>query len=132
VAEIFYGYGLSKEEAAPVVNALRNNKKQWVDFMMRYELGLEMPDPNRARQSALAIGLSYIAGGLIPLSPYIVLDNLHTSLTYSVAFTGVALIAFGMVKAKFTGISPLKGGLQTVLIGGLAASAAYGLARLFS
>ena len=97
---------------------------------MRFELGLEQPDPKRAGQNALTIALSYIAGGLIPLSPYMLLSNLHTALWVSVGVTLLALFLFGFFKGRFTGISPLRSGVQTVLVGGLAATMAFGLARL--
>jgi VIT1/CCC1 family predicted Fe2+/Mn2+ transporter len=130
VAEIFRGYGLNDVELKPVVNALSTNRKSWVDFMMRFELGLEEPDPNRAGKSALTIALSYIAGGMIPLSPYMLIPNLNTALWVSVGVTLMALFLFGFFKGQFTGISPLRSGAQTVLVGGLAAAVAFGLARL--
>ena len=130
VAGIVGRYGLSHEHIVPLVARLRANPDQWVDFMMRFELGLDVPDPKRAGVSALTIAGSYIVGGLIPLLPYIFLDNIFTALWGSVAVTLVALFIFGYVKSSFTGISPLRGGLQTVLVGGLAAAAAFGIARL--
>src|SRR5581483_4904582 len=120
VAAIFRGYGLSDEQVVPVVNALCADREKWIDFMMRYELGLEAPDPRRARQSALTIAVSYIVGGLIPLSPYILLNNSLNALSLSVAVTLVALFVFGYVKGTFTGLNPVRGGLQTLLVGGLA------------
>ncbi len=98
--------------------------------MMRFELGLEQPDPKRAGRSALTIALSYIAGGLIPLSPYMLLPNLTDALRVSVGVTLLALFLFGYFKGKFTGIHPLRSGVQTVLVGGLAAAVAFALARL--
>jgi VIT1/CCC1 family predicted Fe2+/Mn2+ transporter len=130
VAEVFRAYGMSETDLKPVVNALSNNRKNWVDFMMRFELGLEQPDPKRAGQSALTIALSYIAGGLIPLSPYMLIPNLNTALWISVGVTLLALFLFGFFKGQFTGINPLRSGAQTVLVGGLAAAVAFGLARL--
>jgi len=130
VSKVFRDYGLSEVELAPVVKALSSNQKNWVDFMMRFELGLEEPDPKRAGQSALTIALSYIAGGLIPLSPYMLISNLHTALWVSVCVTLLALFLFGFFKGRFTGINPLRSGTQTVLVGGLAAAVAFGLARL--
>lgn len=130
VTSILGRYGLSREHIAPVVATLRANPDQWVDFMMRFELGLDMPDPKRAGVSALTIAGSYIIGGLIPLLPYIFLDNIFTALWGSIAVTPVALFIFGSVKSGFTGTPPLRGGLQTVLVGGLAAAAAFGIARL--
>ena len=130
VAQVFREYGLADEQIGPVVAAIRADRRPWVDFMMRFELGLEAPDPDRARQSALTIALSYIAGGLIPLAPYILLHSLSTALWVSVGLTLTALLIFGYVKAHLTGLNPLRGAVQTVLIGGLAAAAAFGIARL--
>jgi vacuolar iron transporter family protein len=142
VSEVFQSYGLSEAEAAPVVTALRERPKDWVDFMMRFELGLERPDPKRAVHSAGTIAGSYIAGGLIPLSPYMVLPLIMTGaapmvqaklgLVVSVIVTLIALGIFGFVKGRFTGTRPLRSALQTVVIGGLAAGAAFMLARLIS
>ena len=100
--------------------------------MMRFELGLERPDPKRAPISAATIAGSYLVGGLIPLLPYILLGSMHEALTYSVVFTGIALLVFGAVKGRLTGINPLKSGAQTLFVGGFAASAAFYLAHLFS
>lgn len=130
VAEVFREYGLSEAELKPVVSRLSRNRDKWVDFMMRFELGLEQPDPRRAGQSALTIALSYIAGGLIPLSPYMLVPSLQAALWVSVGVTLLALFLFGFFKGRFTGISPLRSGLQTVLVGGLAAAVAFALARL--
>jgi len=130
VADIFRGYGLSQEQAAPIVAALRSDPNRWVDFMMRFELGLELPDAKRARQSALTIGMSYVVGGLIPLAPYMIADHIALGLWWSVGVTLVALLVFGYIKGRFTGIKPLRGGVQTVLIGSLAAAAAFTIARL--
>lgn len=130
VAGIFSRYGLSYEHLVPLVATLRANPDRWVDFMVRFELGLDVPDPKRAGVSAMTIAGSYIVGGLVPLLPYIFLDNIVTALWGSIAVTPVALFIFGYVKSRFTGISPLRGGLQTVLVGGLAAAAAFGIARL--
>ena len=130
VSEIFRGYGLRDEQIAPLIETLQANPTQWVDFMMRFELGLEEPDPTRARISAWTIALSYVVGGLIPLLPYMVVSDIHTALWWSVAVTPVALFVFGYVKSGFTGVPPWRGGFQTVLVGGLAAAAAFGIARL--
>ncbi|MGO9096867.1 MAG: VIT1/CCC1 transporter family protein [Bryobacteraceae bacterium] len=132
VAAVIRGYGLSQEQAAPVVAAIRSDPKRWVDFMMRFELGLEAPDPGRAVRSALTIALSYLVGGMIPLSPYMLVHRVIAGLWISVAITLVALFAFGYGKGRLTGIHPLRGGFQTVVIGGLAAAAAFGIARLIS
>jgi VIT1/CCC1 family predicted Fe2+/Mn2+ transporter len=129
VAEVFRGYGMSEEDVAPVVKAIASDQKRWVDFMMRFELGLEEPDPKRARNSAVTIAVSYILGGLVPLAPYMIIHELYSALELSVGVTLVALFIFGFVKGRLTGISPWRGGLQTVVIGGLASAAAFGLAR---
>lgn len=131
VREIFAGYGLQGATLESVVTALSANKKPWVDFMMRFELGLEKPDPRRAPLSAATIAASYLVGGLIPLLPYMIFDDLPMALRYSVVCTGLALAVFGAVKGRLTGISMLKSGFQTLLVGGLAASAAFYLAHLF-
>lgn len=132
VAQVFQSYGLTEEEAGPVVTALRQRPKDWVDFMMRFELGLERPDPKRAVHSAGTIATSYIVGGLIPLSPYIILRSAGTGLIASVIVTLIALGIFGYVKGRFTGTKPVRSGVQTIVIGGLAATAAFILARLIS
>jgi VIT1/CCC1 family predicted Fe2+/Mn2+ transporter len=132
VAKVFRDYGLSEGQMAPVVTAITGNQKAWVDFMMRFELGLEEPDPKRARISALTIAMSYIVGGLIPLAPYMLLSSVQTGLWWSVGVTLLALAIFGWAKGRFTGINPLKGAVQTVVVGGLAAGAAFLLAKLIS
>jgi VIT1/CCC1 family predicted Fe2+/Mn2+ transporter len=132
VASIFRGYGLSSEQVAPVVAAMRARPKQWVDFMMRFELGLEEPEASRARRSALTIALSYVIGGMIPLSPYFLAGDVQTGLRFSVVVTLIALFAFGYVKGRFTGMTPVRSGLRTLLIGGLAAGAAFALAKLIA
>ena len=132
VAQVFEGYGLTPEQAAPVVAAIRSDPKRWVDFMMRYELGLEAPDPKRALRSAATIAVSYIVGGAIPLSPYFFTDTVVQGLWISMAVTLIALFIFGYAKGRLTGIHALRGGIRTVLIGGLAAGAAFALARAIS
>jgi VIT1/CCC1 family predicted Fe2+/Mn2+ transporter len=132
VAAIFRSYGLTAEQAAPLVEALSKRPRKWVDFMMRYELGLEKPDPGRALRSALTIAGAYAAGGFIPLSPYFFMRNVRTGLLVSVASTLAALLLFGYVKGHFTGARPLRSALQTALIGGLAAAAAFAIARAIS
>jgi VIT1/CCC1 family predicted Fe2+/Mn2+ transporter len=132
VADVFRGYGMTEEHIGPVVQAIASDQKRWVDFMMRFELGLEEPDPKRARNSAITIAVSYILGGIVPLAPYMMNRGLYAALGWSVAVTLVALFIFGFVKGRLTGISPWRGGLQTIVIGGLASAAAFGLARLIS
>ena len=99
--------------------------------MMRFELGLEAPDPARALYSALTISLSYVLGGLVPLLPYILFDNAAFALKISALFTLLALFGFGYVKGRFTGTKPLKSALQTSIIGGIAAVAAFAIAQIF-
>lgn len=130
--EIFQGYGLNQNELELVVSTLEKDREKWADFMMRYELGLEKPDPKRAPISAMTIGGSYIVGGLIPLASYMLLDNIHTALLASSIATITTLGIFGAIKAKLTGITPIKGALQTMLVGGLAAAVAFGIAKLIS
>jgi VIT1/CCC1 family predicted Fe2+/Mn2+ transporter len=133
VAEVLEGYGMTHDESMPVVNALRQRPNDWVDFMMRFELGLEKPDPKRAVNSAATIASSYIAGGFIPLSPYIIMTNrAHAAFFVSVGMTLIALGIFGYIKGRFTGTRPGRSSLQTVVIGGLAAGAAFILAKWIS
>ena len=130
VKEIFAGYGLSEPLQDKIVDELALNKKQYVDFMMRYELGLDKPEPNRARNSALTIGISYIVGGLIPLLPYVFCSSVHKGLLVSAAVTLLALLIFGYIKSRVTGQPPLKGAINTMIIGALAAGAAYAIAKM--
>jgi vacuolar iron transporter family protein len=130
VAEVFQAYGLSEDETWPIVQALKRQPRNWVDFMMRFELGLEKPEPKRALTSALTIAGAYVAGGLIPLSPYFFADTTSTALLYSVVMTLAALLVFGFVKGRFTGTQPLRSALQTAFIGSVAAGAAFTIARL--
>jgi VIT1/CCC1 family predicted Fe2+/Mn2+ transporter len=132
VAKVFRDYGLTKAQMDPVVNAITSDQKRWVDFMMRFELGLEEPDPARAARSAGTIAGSYIVGGLVPLAPYIVMKQVIPALWVSVCVTLLALFVFGSIKGHYTGVKPLRGGFQTVLVGGLAAAAAFFIARLIS
>jgi VIT1/CCC1 family predicted Fe2+/Mn2+ transporter len=132
VMEVLQQYGLRPAEARPVVEALKKRPEAWVDFMMRFELGLERPDPARALWSALTIGGAYALGGFLPLLPYMLLKHALTALAVSSVVTVVALAIFGYVKGYFTGVRPARSALQTVLIGGLAASAAFLIARAIS
>ncbi len=130
VAEVFSGYGMDDTQVSLIVESMSKRRDLWLDFMMRFELGLEPPDPRRARISALTIGLSYIVGGFIPLSPYMLVPRLATALVVSVIVTLIALLVFGYVKGRFTGTKPVRSGFQTMLVGGLAAGVAFLLARL--
>jgi vacuolar iron transporter family protein len=132
VVAIFESYGLKGEALERVVDSISAEPARWVEFMMRFELGLEKPDPKRARNAALVIGGSYVIGGLVPLFPYFLLPRATDALIVSAIVTFIALAVFGVVKGHFTGVPPLKAGFQTVLIGGLASVAAFLLARLIS
>lgn len=130
VAQVFRGYGLPEDTVTAVVRAIRSDRRRWVDFMMKFELGMEAPDPRRARNSALTIALSYVAGGLVPLAPYFFLRSIRVALWGSVIVTLLALFLFGFIKGRFTTNRSLRSGWQTVLVGGLAASAAFAIAKL--
>jgi vacuolar iron transporter family protein len=130
--EIFGEYGLDEETQEKIARQLAKDPKKWVDFMMRYELGLERPDKNRALQSAMVIGVSYIIGGLIPLSAYFLTKDVHLGLKYSTIITLICLIVFGMVKSKLTGQPLFKGTMRVALVGALAAAAAYLLGKLIT
>ena len=132
VREVFEGYGFSEESQKMLVEELAKDKKKWVDFMMRFELGLEEPNANRATKSALTIGLSYMVGGIIPLLPYFCTDTPLSGLKISAVITLFCLFAFGYFKSKATGQPLLSGALKVMLIGAAAAAAAFSVAKLFS
>jgi vacuolar iron transporter family protein len=132
VASVFRSYGLKDDIVYKVVDAIREDRTRWVDFMMKFELGLETPNPGRAVRSATTIAISYIVGGLIPLSPYFIFSVPHDAFLVSVVATLVALFIFGFIKGKFTVAKPLKSAWQTLIVGGIAATAAYTIARLVS
>jgi len=132
VQEILETYGLSNEQIAPILTHFEAKPKAWVDWMMRFELGMEEPNPRRALASALTIAVSYVVGGLVPLSPYMITSQAHTALRFSALSTAIALAIFGYVKGRFSGASPIKSAIQTTVIGGLAAGAAYSIAKIFS
>ena len=127
--EIFAEYGLDEDLQEKIAREMAKNPKKWVDFMMRFELGLEEPDPKRAGQSARTIALSYIIGGMVPLSPYFIFANARSGLIGSIAITLTALSIFGYIKGLFTTTRPFRSALQTVFVGGLAASAAFAIAK---
>src|SRR5262249_24334370 len=129
VADVFRSYGLNDDTVATVVNAIRGDKRRWVDFMMRFELGLEEPDPRRARRSALTIALSYIAGGLVPLAPYFFFRSVHYARVGWVGVPRLALRVFGYVKGRFTPARPSRGAWKPAVGGGLAATAAFVIAK---
>ncbi|KAM5566927.1 hypothetical protein ABKV19_015180 [Rosa sericea] len=131
VAEILSQYGVEAHEYGPVVNALRRNPQAWLDFMMKFELGLDKPDPMRALQSAMTIAFSYVCGGLVPLLPYMLIPVATKAVLASVVVTIVALLIFGFAKGHFTGTQPFKSAFQTAFIGAIASTAAYSIAKLF-
>ena len=130
VKEVFAAYGLSAEAQQLIATELAKDKNKWVSFMMKFELGLEAPNPNRARQSALTIGASYFVGGLLPLSAYLLTDTPQRGLAGSTALTVICLFVFGYFKSKVTGQPALQGALKVTMIGILAAAAAFGIAKL--
>lgn len=130
VKEFFSNLGLSEEVQEQAVAEMTKDKDVWVDFMMKHELGLDKPDPQRARKSAFNIGVSYIAGGLIPLSPYFFVHDALTGLKISAFITLICLFIFGYFKSKFTGINPLTGAIRVMVIGALAAGCAFAVARM--
>jgi VIT1/CCC1 family predicted Fe2+/Mn2+ transporter len=132
VRDIFLDYGLHEASINSIIEGFKANPHDWVRFMMRFELGLEEPDPRRAIISAFTIGLAYIAGGIVPLVPYFLFKNTQESLFYSVCFTMLALLVFGYVKGAFTGSGKRRGAIQTLVVGGLAAGAAFFIAKLLS
>jgi vacuolar iron transporter family protein len=132
IADVFRDYGVTEEQCAPVVAALRNSPDAWVRFMMRFELGLEQPQAGRAKRSAATIGSAYVAGGLIPIAPYFMAPSIQAALFWSVVVTLIALALFGYVKGSFTGTGPIRSAMHTTLIGSCAAAAAFILARAFA
>jgi VIT1/CCC1 family predicted Fe2+/Mn2+ transporter len=132
VADILKDFGVPDVHVPVVVNAIQEHPKKWVDFMMRFELGLERPDPARLILSPLLIGFAYVFGGLIPLFPYMIFAHVDQALIYSIGITLIALFCFGGIKGYFTGSKVTKAALQTTLIGGAAAAAAYAIAKLIA
>lgn len=132
IVDLLGEYGVSPAESASVVKALEARPEKWVDFMMKFELGLEEPDPRRALYSAVTIAGSYAVGGMIPLLPYMLQSTVAAALPASVAMTAVALAAFGYIKGRFTGAHPIRSAVQTTAIGGVAAGAAFAIARAIS
>ncbi len=130
--EFFANIGLSEELQERATEEISKDKKHWVDFMMKYELGLDKPDPRRAAKSALNIGVSYIAGGLVPLSPYFFVQSPLTGLKISILLTLICLFMFGWFKSKLTGVNPFNGAVRVALIGAVAAGAAFCVAKLFN
>ena len=131
VQNFFQNLGLSEDIQLKATEEIAKDKKQWVDFMMKFELGLDKPDPQRAKKSAFNIGLSYAVGGIIPLSPYFFIDNSRVALKFSVVATLICLFVFGYFKSKITGVPILSGAFKVMIIGALAAAAAFSVALLF-
>jgi VIT1/CCC1 family predicted Fe2+/Mn2+ transporter len=132
VAELFEGYGLSEALAQDAADEMSKDRRRWIDFMMRFELGLEEPDPRRARRSALTIAFSYMAGGLVPLAPYFIFHSMADALRGSIVITLLALLLFGYVKGRYTVKKPLRSAWQTALVGSLAAAAAFAIAKFIA
>jgi VIT1/CCC1 family predicted Fe2+/Mn2+ transporter len=128
----FQSLGLSEELQNKAVAELTKDKDRWVDFMMKYELNLDKPDPKRARKSAFNIGVSYIVGGLVPLSPYFLVNSAQRGLMISVVITLICLYIFGFFKSKITGVNPVTGGFKIMAIGALAAGTAFAIAKLIA
>jgi vacuolar iron transporter family protein len=129
--EFFANIGLSEELQQKAAEEVAKDKDKWVEFMMKYELGLEKPDPKRATKSALNIGLSYAIGGLVPLSPYFFIDTPLTALKCSAIITLICLFVFGWFKSRITGVNAFWGAVRVTLIGAMAAAAAFGVAKIF-
>lgn len=129
--EFFANLGLSEELQDQATQEVARDKDKWVEFMMKYELGLDKPDPKRATKSAMNIGLSYVVGGLVPLSPYFFVESPLTGLKFSVVATLICLFIFGWFKSKITGVHPFRGALKVTMIGAMAAAAAFGVAKIF-
>jgi len=129
VREILKTYGLKPDQVDPILTHFKANPKVWVDWMMRFELNLDEPHPSRAITSAITIAVSYIVGGMVPLTPYILVPTPAVALQYSAIATMVALFAFGYMKGTFTGTQPWRSAFRTTLIGGVAAAAAFGIAK---
>lgn len=130
--EIFAEYGLDEETQEKIAREMAKNPKKWVDFMMRFELGLERPDKNRALQSAFIIGISYVVGGLIPLAAYFFTESSQQGLIYSTITTVICLVIFGLIKSKLTGQPLFKGAMRVAMVGALAAAAAFAIAKLIA
>ena len=130
--DIFKAYGVTADECAPILAALQRRPDAWRDFMMRFELGLEEPDPRRAVLSAVTIGGSYVIGGLVPLAPYILMHDSRRALAVSAGITLLALAVFGFIKGHFTGVPKGRSAAQTALVGSLAAAVAYAIAKFIA
>jgi len=132
IREIFASYGIQESTQHTIVEELSKDRDKWVEFMMKFELGLEKPLENRAATSALTIGMAYIAGGIVPLIPYFFTQTPVEGLKLSAGVTVLCLFAFGYYKSIVTGQKPWLGALKMTAIGAAAASAAFLIARLIS
>ena len=132
VAKVLMEYGLEGESLGQAVDAIAANPRKWVDFMMRFELGLERPSSRRAVTSAGTIGVAYFGGGLIPLLPYVFAATVQTALAASIVVTLTTLMVLGSIKGRMTGMPALRSGLQTVIVGSAAAAVAFLVARWVS
>jgi VIT1/CCC1 family predicted Fe2+/Mn2+ transporter len=132
VEDVFADYGLSENSRKAIALEMSKDKTNWVNFMMRFELGLEEPNPNRARNSALTIGAAYFVGGLLPLSAYFITPEPMKGLIISAIFTTICLFVFGYFKSSVTGQPPVTGAFKVTMIGLLAAAAAFGIAKIIS
>ena len=124
-------YGISKDTRLKFIEDLKQNKENYIEFMMRFELGLERPNPNQAYKSGLVIALAYVAGGIIPLVSYWHTRTPNDGLIWSSVSTGVVLLVFGYFKSKLTGQNPIWGAVRVCFISAVAAGAAYLLAKFF-
>lgn len=130
VKDFFAELGLSEDVQEKATLEIIKDDKRWVDFMMKHELGLEMPDPKRAGKSAFNIGMSYIVGGLVPLAPYFFVNDGITALKISAILAIISLLIFGYFKSKLTGMNPFSGAIKVAVIGALAAGCAFAIAKL--
>ncbi|MEI6189546.1 MAG: VIT1/CCC1 transporter family protein [Chitinophagia bacterium] len=130
VRRVFIEWGLSAATAEEATMEIIKDDDRWVEFMMKHELGLQKPDPKRAKKSAFNIGTSYIVGGMVPLVPYFFVENAIDGLKVSAIITLICLYIFGFFKSKITGINPWLGGLKVMMIGAVAAGAAFTIAKL--
>jgi len=131
VQQLLGEMGLSPATQALAVQELTAAPAQWVKFMMKYELGLEEPDPRQAPKSAVTIAGAYAVGGLIPLSAYFLTATPHQGLLWSALITLGCLLIFGYLKSRLTGQPPLWGAVKMAGTGAAAAGAAFYVARLF-
>jgi len=132
VRDIWKSRGYDGEELEQLVEAIIKDRRRWVDFMMREELGMIEPAVGAALKTSLTIGVSYVAGALVPLFPFILPLTIPQALLMSSATTLTTLFLVGIFKARYTGGLWWRSGLETLLIGAAAAGAAYVLVRLLS